>query len=88
MKMIYNVNDKPKFPQLIVFAFQQLLAIMAATIAVPAIFISLYSVDSSLNAITCKDFIYAQTFRSLVYPASIKSLASVLPVSFWGLWVY
>ena len=37
MKMIYNINDKPKFPQLIVFAFQQLLAIMAATIAVPAI---------------------------------------------------
>ena len=37
MKMIYNVKDKPKFGQLIVFAFQQLLAIMAATIAVPAI---------------------------------------------------
>ena len=37
MKMIFNVNDKPKFPQMIVFAFQQLLAIMAATIAVPAI---------------------------------------------------
>ncbi len=37
MKMIYNVKDKPKFGQLIVFAFQQLLAIMAATIAVPMI---------------------------------------------------
>ncbi len=37
MKLIYNVEDKPKFGQLIVFAFQQLLAIMAATIAVPAI---------------------------------------------------
>ncbi len=37
MKLIYNINDKPKFGQLIVFAFQQLLAIMAATIAVPAI---------------------------------------------------
>ena len=37
MKMIYNVKDKPKFSQLIVFAFQQLLAIMAATIAVPMI---------------------------------------------------
>ncbi len=37
MKMIYNVNDKPKFGQLIIFAIQQLLAIMAATIAVPAI---------------------------------------------------
>lgn len=37
MKMIYGVKDKPKFGQLIVFAFQQLLAIMAATIAVPMI---------------------------------------------------
>ena len=37
MKLIYNIQDKPKFPQLIVFAIQQLLAIMAATIAVPAI---------------------------------------------------
>ena len=37
MQMIYNVKDKPKFGQLIVFAIQQLLAIMAATIAVPAI---------------------------------------------------
>ena len=37
MQLIYNVKDKPKFGQLIIFAFQQLLAIMAATIAVPAI---------------------------------------------------
>ena len=37
MKLIYDVNDKPKFGQLIVFAFQQLLAIMAATLVVPVI---------------------------------------------------
>ena len=37
MKLAYNISDKPKFGQLIVFAFQQLLAILAATIAVPAI---------------------------------------------------
>ncbi len=37
MKLIYDVEDKPKFGQLIVFAFQQLLAILAATIAVPSI---------------------------------------------------
>ena len=37
MKLIYNVNDKPKFNQLIVFAIQQLLAIMAATLVVPII---------------------------------------------------
>ncbi len=37
MKMTYTVEDKPKFGQVLVFAFQQLLAIMAATIAVPMI---------------------------------------------------
>ena len=37
MKLIYGIKDKPKFGKLIVFAFQQLLAIMAATIAVPMI---------------------------------------------------
>ena len=37
MNLVYKVSDKPKFGQLIVFALQQLLAILAATIAVPAI---------------------------------------------------
>ena len=37
MKLIYNVKDRPKFGQLIVFAIQQLLAIMAATLVVPVI---------------------------------------------------
>ena len=37
MKLIFGVQDKPKFGQVIVFALQQLLAILAATIAVPAI---------------------------------------------------
>ncbi len=35
MKLIYNVEDKPKFSQTLVFAIQQLLAIMAATLVVP-----------------------------------------------------
>lgn len=37
MKLTYNVNDRPKFGQLLLFGLQQLLAILAATIAVPAI---------------------------------------------------
>ena len=37
MQMIYNVKDRPKFGQTIVFAIQQLLAIMAATLVVPVI---------------------------------------------------
>ena len=34
---VYDIGDKPQPSKLIVFAIQQLLAIMAATIAVPAI---------------------------------------------------
>jgi len=37
MNLIYGIKDKPKFGQMLVFAIQQLLAILAATIAVPAI---------------------------------------------------
>ena len=37
MKLVYNVKDKPSVGKVIVFAFQQLLAILAATIAVPSI---------------------------------------------------
>ena len=37
MNMIYGVKDKPKFSQTLIFAIQQLLAIMAATLVVPVI---------------------------------------------------
>lgn len=37
MNLIYGIKDKPKFVQLIVFAFQQILAIMAATLVVPVL---------------------------------------------------
>ena len=37
MKLVYDINDKPKPLALIVFAFQQLLAIIAATLLVPTL---------------------------------------------------
>lgn len=37
MDLIYNVHDKPGFWKTLIFAFQQLLAIVSATIAVPMI---------------------------------------------------
>ncbi len=37
MKLVYDIKDRPKFGQLIAFAIQQLLAIMAATLVVPVI---------------------------------------------------
>ena len=42
MKLVYNVDAKPAFSKALVFAFQQLLAIMAATIAVPMIISGTY----------------------------------------------
>lgn len=36
-KLVYDVEDKPKLSKLIIFAFQQVLAVIAATIAVPTI---------------------------------------------------
>ena len=47
MNLIYGIKDKPKFGQMLVFAFQQVLAILAATIAVPAI---INSNEAVLNA--------------------------------------
>ncbi len=37
MNLVYDVSDRPSFGKVIVFAIQQLLAILAATIAVPSI---------------------------------------------------
>lgn len=37
MKLTYGVSDKPSFGRVVLFALQQLLAILAATIAVPSI---------------------------------------------------
>ncbi len=35
MKLIYDIADKPKFSKTLVYAFQQMIAIMAATLLVP-----------------------------------------------------
>lgn len=37
MNLVYGIKDRPRTREMVIFAFQQLLAIMAATIAVPAI---------------------------------------------------
>ena len=37
MKLVYQVEDRPSFGKTVVFAIQQLLAIMAATLVVPVV---------------------------------------------------
>ena len=53
MKLVYQVNDRPKFTQLVVFGFQQVLAIMAATIAVPLIIGNGMSTAAALYKFGC-----------------------------------
>ena len=50
MNLIYGIKDKPKFGQVVLFAIQQLLAIMAATIAVPAVVNSVTGSQMSASA--------------------------------------
>ena len=50
MKLIYNIKERPKFSQVLIFAFQQLWAIMAATIAVPASVSGEIETDGGLTA--------------------------------------
>ena len=50
MKLVYGVKDRPGFLKTLVFAFQQLLAILAATIAVPAIINSSTGANMSQSA--------------------------------------
>lgn len=50
MNLIYGVKDRPKTGQLILFALQQLLAILAATITVPMVVNSTTGSDMSISA--------------------------------------
>ena len=68
MNLIYKVEDKPKFPQLVVFAIQQLLAIMAATLVVPVII-------NSNAGLTGKD---AMSTAAALFGAGIATLIYVL----------
>lgn len=53
MNLLYDINDSPKFAQLILFALQQVLAIMAATIAVPAVVNAATGAQLSASAALC-----------------------------------
>ncbi len=72
MKLIYNINDKPKFGQLLIFAFQQLLAIMAATIAVPAIVGNGMSASAALFGAGVGTIVY-QLFTKFKSPVFLGS---------------
>ncbi|MBO5783967.1 MAG: uracil-xanthine permease [Clostridia bacterium] len=86
MNLIYNLDDKPKFGQLIVFAFQQVLAIMAATIAVPAIIGNGMSQSAALFGAGVGTLIYQlfTRFKSPVFLGSSFAFIGSMLAAFAG----
>ena len=86
MKLVYNVSDKPKFGKIIVFALQQLLAIMAATIAVPSMVGHGLTADAALFGAGCGTIIYLlfTMFKSPVFLGSSFAFIGSMAAAFAG----
>ena len=86
MKLVYNVKDKPSFGQMIVFAIQQLLAIMAATIAVPAIVGNGMTASAALFGAGVGTIVYQlfTKFRSPVFLGSSFAFIGSMVTAFAG----
>ena len=86
MNLVYGIKDKPKFGQLLVFAFQQVLAIMAATIAVPAIVGNGMSASAALFGAGVGTIVYQlfTKFRSPVFLGSSFAFISSMLAAFAG----
>lgn len=86
MKLVYGVNDKPKFGQILIFAFQQLLAILAATIAVPSIIGNGMSQSAALFGAGAGTLIYLlfTKFRSPVFLGSSFAFIGSMFAAFAG----
>ena len=86
MNLIYGIKDKPKFGQMLVFAFQQVLAILAATIAVPAIVGNGMSAAAALFGAGVGTIIYQlfTKFRSPVFLGSSFAFISSMLAAFAG----
>ncbi len=84
--LVYDVHDKPKFGQLLVFAFQQLLAILAATIAVPAIIGNGMSQSAALFGAGIGTLVYQlfTKFRSPVFLGSSFAFIGSMFAAFGG----
>ena len=86
MKLIYNVSDKPKFGQMLIFAFQQVLAILAATILVPAIIGNGMSQSAALFGAGVGTIIYQlfTKFKSPVFLGSSFAFIGSMFAAFGG----
>ena len=89
MKLVYNVNAKPKeigYGKVLVFALQQMLAILAATIAVPMIVGNGMSTSAALFGAGVGTIVYLlfTKFRSPVFLGSSFAFIGSMQVAFAG----
>ena len=86
MKLIYNVKDKPSFGKVVIFALQQLLAILAATIAVPTIVQNGMSQSAALFGAGIGTLVYLlfTKFRSPVFLGSSFAFIGSMLAAFAG----
>ncbi len=86
MELTYKVKDKPKFGALLVFALQQLLAILAATIAVPTIVGNGMDTAAALFGAGVGTLVYLlfTKFRSPVFLGSSFAFIGSMSAAFAG----
>lgn len=86
MDLIYKVKDRPGFGKTLVFAFQQVLAILAATIAVPAIVGNGLSQAAALFGAGIGTLVYLlfTKFRSPVFLGSSFAFIGSMSAAFAG----
>ena len=84
--LVYDIHDRPRFGQMLVFAFQQLLAIIAATIAVPAIVGHGMSASAALFGAGIGTLVYqiCTKFRSPVFLGSSFAFIGSMSAAFAG----
>ena len=86
MNLVYGIKDKPKFGQMLIFAFQQILAILAATIAVPSIIGNGMSQSAALFGAGVGTIVYQlfTKFKSPVYLGSSFAFIGSMISAFGG----
>ena len=84
--LVYDIHDKPRFGKLLIFAFQQLLAIIAATIAVPAIVENGMSASAAMFGAGVGTIVYQllTKFRSPVFLGSSFAFIGSMLAAFAG----
>ena len=89
--LIYDIHDKPKFGNMLIFALQQLLAILAATIAVPTIIGVPTQIPAAIFGAGVGTLVYQlfTKFKSPVFLGSsfafLNSLAVALAYGYCGI---